>query len=589
MKKLKLICGLFISAMVMMTSCGGGSNERQIATAPDYIPFQANEDGNYGLLGKDGKVLFADEFANNISAAYGGIFVQNNENGLSLYKAQEKPVAIKGCEELFDAGVMQEGLMPITKKNERISFIDDDGKVKFTLNPYNGKEIVSVGFFSNGLAKFELEDGMEGYIDKKGKVVIEPKFNTVYDFQDGVAFVFDKDGKYLMIDKSGKTIKELKGITPFSKYHSGSNSLFPLYTTQWIDGKMLCYDDETERVVAIDKKGEIVKKYPNGIMVVEFIGDNYIYINKSEGTWGLNNSKDEEIIRPKYYKLQAIDGNTFLAEKSNREIVIINKDAEVIKELDDYKSAVYYNGVIYGLVGYSKYELLDTEGNLLSKDEYKISYLSSLWLPCEETCSSDYFNPEELAKKIASNIKDNGIGKFVVGAEFNVGEPDNYSANTSVIKITDFAKAGLDLNINARKGDITFVVKTGELPAVIYEHDETTYSSYKAFNSDAKISVVNLFTSINANQSRKENLNTAIQISKTIVAELKAKGWAPIAEGKYSCLLTKGNLCCTVVIDYSGEGVYCSLVDKAILDAEKIKQEDIKEIDDTIDRILNEE
>ena len=115
---------------------------------------------------------------------------------------------------------------------------------------------------------------MKGYIDKKGKVVIEPKFNTVYDFQDGVAFVFDKDGKSLMIDKSGKTINELKGITPFSKYYSGSNSLFPLYTTQWIDGKMLCYDDETERVVAIDKKGEIVKKYPNGIMVVEFIGDN---------------------------------------------------------------------------------------------------------------------------------------------------------------------------------------------------------------------------------------------------------------------------------------------------------------------------
>ena len=46
-----------------------------------------------------------------------------------------------------------------------------------------------------------------GFIDKSGKVVIEPQFDDVGAFIEGLAWV-KKDGKWGFIDKSGKVVIE---------------------------------------------------------------------------------------------------------------------------------------------------------------------------------------------------------------------------------------------------------------------------------------------------------------------------------------------------------------------------------------------
>ena len=46
-----------------------------------------------------------------------------------------------------------------------------------------------------------------GFIDKSGKVVIEPQFDDAEDFSEGLAQV-GKDGKWGFIDKSGKVVIE---------------------------------------------------------------------------------------------------------------------------------------------------------------------------------------------------------------------------------------------------------------------------------------------------------------------------------------------------------------------------------------------
>ena len=46
-----------------------------------------------------------------------------------------------------------------------------------------------------------------GFIDKNGKVVIEPQFDDTYPFSEGLAMV-EKDGKRGYIDKSGKVVIE---------------------------------------------------------------------------------------------------------------------------------------------------------------------------------------------------------------------------------------------------------------------------------------------------------------------------------------------------------------------------------------------
>ena len=57
-----------------------------------------------------------------------------------------------------------------------------------------------------------------GFIDKSGKVVIEPQFDDVGPFSEGFAGV-EKDGKWGFIDKSGKVVIEpqFDDAEPFSE------------------------------------------------------------------------------------------------------------------------------------------------------------------------------------------------------------------------------------------------------------------------------------------------------------------------------------------------------------------------------------
>ena len=51
------------------------------------------------------------------------------------------------------------------------------------------------------------KDGKWGFIDKDGKVIIEPQYAEAHSFSNGYAAV-KKDGKWGFIDKSGKLVIE---------------------------------------------------------------------------------------------------------------------------------------------------------------------------------------------------------------------------------------------------------------------------------------------------------------------------------------------------------------------------------------------
>ncbi|ECS1419287.1 WG repeat-containing protein, partial [Campylobacter coli] len=52
-------------------------------------------------------------------------------------------------------------------------------------------------------------NGKWGFIDKSGKIVIEPKFDSIWSFREGLVKV-GLNGKYGLIDKSGKIVIEPK-------------------------------------------------------------------------------------------------------------------------------------------------------------------------------------------------------------------------------------------------------------------------------------------------------------------------------------------------------------------------------------------
>ena len=95
------------------------------------------------------------------------------------------------------------------------SYIDPKGKVVFTLDVNGGS------YFSEGLARI-MKGKLSlryGFIDKTGRVVIEPTFNWAEPFMEGLAAV--KIGKrWGFIDPAGKLVIEAKYGTA-SSFHEG--------------------------------------------------------------------------------------------------------------------------------------------------------------------------------------------------------------------------------------------------------------------------------------------------------------------------------------------------------------------------------
>ena len=97
------------------------------------------------------------------------------------------------------AGPFSDGLALVQRPGEReLSYIDHNGKVVLTVSHRYAHN------FSEGLAVVVGERGRNGYINKSGQTVIEPRFYPMAKpFHEGLAAV-EVDRKWGFINKSGE-------------------------------------------------------------------------------------------------------------------------------------------------------------------------------------------------------------------------------------------------------------------------------------------------------------------------------------------------------------------------------------------------
>lgn len=188
-----------------------------------------------------------------------------------------------------------------------------------------------------------------GYIDRNGKVVIEPRFRRANDFSEGVASVRE-DGLYGFIDPSGKFITAEK----YDYADSFRNDLCYAY----IDGED----------VIIDKREAIVLKEPfSGIRLPKEQERNCVVYTKTGkcGLWNLPNAKPvtDTIYRSinDFYKGVAVarlyqsgavavlgnDGRYIVQPGIYREIGDFTEDGVALVEFDDdTEGAIDVNGTL---------------------------------------------------------------------------------------------------------------------------------------------------------------------------------------------------------------------------------------------------
>lgn len=201
--------------------------------------------GKYRFIDKTGKIVIQRQVDE----------AQPFTEGLALVKVGKKYGFIDKTgnfviQPQFDwAGGFSEGLASAGKGNEH-GFIDKSGKfvIKLPLGPgailffkeglvWMGKDgknglldktgkftpvdliFTDVpGRFSEGLARISSVGGKEGFVDKAGKWVIQPVFDAVGDFSEGLAIVRISN-KRGFIDKTGKVVIEAQfnWAEPFSE------------------------------------------------------------------------------------------------------------------------------------------------------------------------------------------------------------------------------------------------------------------------------------------------------------------------------------------------------------------------------------
>jgi WG containing repeat len=191
-----------------------------------------------------------------------------------------------------------DGLFRITDSAGKYGFIDKTGKV--VISP----QFDSVGYFHEGLAQMRMNNTI-GYIDKEGKIAINPQFDQVNNFSEGVAFV--KIGsKWGVIDKEGKVAinpqfdfgfqfsEGLAAVQIGKKWgyidKKGQLIIQPTFDRAGLfeDGLAEFKSEKDSKLGYIDKKGKVVIQaklfdqgfnFSEGLATVK-LGDKWGYINK---------------------------------------------------------------------------------------------------------------------------------------------------------------------------------------------------------------------------------------------------------------------------------------------------------------------
>ena len=165
---------------------------------PNEPAIRLYKEGNFGLIGKDGKVLlpctydYIDAISDGlVRVIKGNIYYYFDLNGNMV-------ISISDCQSMGD---FHEGLATI-KKDGLKGYIDKTGSIVIPT------KYLGAGDFSDGLALVTNGSGLSGFIDYSGKEIIPCIYDEEYDisaFKNGVAIVV-KDDKSGLIDKTGKMI-----------------------------------------------------------------------------------------------------------------------------------------------------------------------------------------------------------------------------------------------------------------------------------------------------------------------------------------------------------------------------------------------
>lgn len=219
--------------------------------------------------------------------------------------------------------------------------------------------------FSNGMAQVRVGDeetGKYGYINDKGKTVVQPIYDTALDFHNGRAIV-SKNKKFFVVDKNGKVVNEIKLEKGAYVYHVAKD----IYTFLGNAGQGL-----------FNVKGKINKK-----LIYNTVDDEHegLVVVRKKDKFGVVDLKGKEIVRPKYDYIDFFEGGVCRVRLGNdakwKYGFVDKKGREIIKPQYDNLNYFSEGLAAFGIGKYDdegqfkgKWGFIDKKGKVVIKPVY---------------------------------------------------------------------------------------------------------------------------------------------------------------------------------------------------------------------------
>ncbi|MFI3230695.1 MAG: WG repeat-containing protein [bacterium] len=308
--------------------------------------------------------------------------------------------------------------------NDLVVLEIDDNYSAYALSTYN-----------DGLFVISNKDYKYGLMDISGNIILEPEYNDVKDFVDGIAVVIKKDDNdtksFSLVNTSGEF------LTPFTEIESINNFSEGLLAVQknnkygfidntgtevipfdyrlvtdfssglakvWTDDKSYFIDKDNNIVLDVESKyasvgnafyeGLLIVKNENnkwgfintsGVEVTSFIYDEFInssqyglHAVKRDGKWGFIDETGTEIIPLIYDSVNDFsEGFCYVTKDSNS--YFIDTNGNIILSSNDVPYAFASHGVYDGLISFIdksiyKEGYYDINGNIIIPAIYDLGY-----------------------------------------------------------------------------------------------------------------------------------------------------------------------------------------------------------------------
>lgn len=294
----------YLLLIIFMSSCSYLDNESTL----DLIPYKLKD--KYGYFDLEGKIVINPQFSNaSIFNEDLALVKTTGENGKWGFIDKTGKFIINA--EYKEATIFNDGIAWVVKENSSPTAIDKEGKTLFSLN-----DAEKVELYYEGLAAFSVPESLSvkwGFVDKKGKRVINPQFSEVRSFSDGKCAVKNKEGKWGYIDKEGKIVinYQFDGADDFANGKSvvkldekvgiidadGKYIINPQYDYADIDGERILISQDN-KIGWSDLEGKIIIN-PQ-FEEASIFNKNEITPVKSGDTFGYIDNNGKFVINPQF-------------------------------------------------------------------------------------------------------------------------------------------------------------------------------------------------------------------------------------------------------------------------------------------------